>query len=44
MVEHIQGIVKFFIEEKGYGFISPVDGSKDISLCIVLDWFPVFAS
>lgn len=25
-----QGVVKFFNAEKGYGFIKPEDGSKDI--------------
>ena len=25
-----QGVVKFFNPEKGYGFIKPEDGSKDI--------------
>lgn len=30
MSDRIQGVVKFFADDKGYGFITPVDGSKDI--------------
>ena len=28
----MQGIVKFFNTEKGYGFVTPEDGGKDVFL------------
>lgn len=28
--QRINGIVKFFVEEKGYGFITPEVGGKDV--------------
>lgn len=30
MSNRIDGIVKFFVEEKGYGFITPEEGGKDV--------------
>lgn len=30
MSNRIDGIVKFFVEEKGYGFITPAEGGKDV--------------
>lgn len=33
-MDRINGIVKFFNTAKGYGFVQPEDGSKDIFLHI----------
>ena len=32
MSSRIRGLVKWYKEDKGFGFISPLDGSKDISV------------
>ena len=32
MSSRIKGLVKWYNESKGFGFISPLDGSKDISV------------
>lgn len=32
MSSRIKGLVKWYNESKGFGFISPLDGSKDIAV------------